>query len=178
MNRSLLFSIAFLVPLLSVGQGTQRMPSNRFTHIGMAVSPTYVSAHLTYELFENTWISAEAYTDGGGIWKENVYNDWRSLSILGSIPMLKDKSNRLFLGAGVVQTSESLRGTTLESFGLAPQIRYVSTIADWVSISGHAVYPISPAPHMVPSVGIGVSVTLGRYAKENGLFQRKGRPTF
>ena len=76
----LLFSVALLCAFKNINaQHFQLMSSNRDNYVS-ALVPTQVEAGL--QLKPNLFLEGQALTEGGAIWKEDKYNDWRSLTIL------------------------------------------------------------------------------------------------
>ena len=153
------------------------MAPNRFTHMTIGGSYPYVGIQIGYEYDQNTYIQLQGFTDGGGLWRENTFNDWRTLSVVQKIPLNAIKSE-FRLGIGLVQTAEKLNGQKSNTFGLAPQIGYAWYPLQSLGISGSWTWPYSPATSLTTGVLIGIEYRMGRYVKENGLHSRGSRPEF
>ena len=83
------------------------MHANRHTFLNVGGGYPYVGLQLGYEYDKNTYIQVQALTDGGSIWKENKFNDWRTISVIRKIP-LESLYSEVRLGMGIVQTAEQL----------------------------------------------------------------------
>jgi len=153
------------------------MVPNRFSYISLGGGFPYVSARMAYEATHNAYIEVQGLTDGGGVWKENVYNDWRSISLLKAFD-LKPLSSEICIGAGIVQTAERISQQRSNTFGMTPSLGFSSVIRPKWAIYGSIYYPISPATSLTTGISFGLEYRMGHYAKENGLYSRKGRPKF
>ena len=163
--------------LSTYGQGSNEMAPNRFSYISLGGGIPYVSARIAYEATHNTYIEVQGLTDGGGVWKENVYNDWRSISLLKAFD-LKPLSSEIRIGAGIVQTAERISQQRSNTFGMTPSLGFSSVIRPKWAIYGSIYHPISPATSLTAGISFGLEYRMGRYVKENGLYSRKGRPKF
>ena len=83
----------------------------------------YVGMKVGYEIRQDVFIEVQALTDGGGIWKENVFNDWRSVSLIRALS-LESLHSEFRAGMGIVQSEERLINQRANSFGIAPQVGY------------------------------------------------------
>jgi hypothetical protein len=107
MRKTALVLFLFCASFSIYGQGSNEMAPNRFSYISLGGGYPYVTARIAYEGTRNTYIEVQGLTDGGGVWKENVYNDWRSISLLKAFD-LKPLSSEIRIGAGIVQTAERI----------------------------------------------------------------------
>ena len=110
MKRLILYTLL----LFSLGASAQKfgkMNPNRFTYISAGAAYPYVGGKLGYEVRPHIFLEGQALTDGGGIWKENQFNDWRSLSLIRSIPITPLRSE-IRLGMGIVQSEERVLNQT------------------------------------------------------------------
>lgn len=158
-------------------QRNSTMPANRYSFINLGMGPAYYGVQFGYEYDRNTYLQLQGFTDGGAIWKENEFNDWRTLSILHRLPMNMIKSE-LRIGIGMVQTVEKITQQKANTFGAAPQIGYAWHPTKNVGVMASWTWPYSPATSLTTGVLFGVEYRLGRYAKENGLYSRRSRPEF
>jgi len=177
MRRYLLLLILNTTCFYSVGQGVGQMNANRFSYVSLGAGFPYVSGRIAFEATHNTYIEVQGLTDGGGVWKENVYNDWRSISLLKAFD-LKPLSSEIRIGAGIVQTEEQISQQHSNTFGMTPSIGFSKVIHPKWAIYGGIYYPISPATSLTTGISFGLEYRMGRYVKENGLYSRKGRPKF
>ena len=177
MRRLQLLLVLTFIGLSSAGQGLGQMESNRFSYVSLGLGFPYVSGRIAYEATKNTYIELQGLTDGGGIWRTNVFNDWRSISLIKAID-IKPFASEVRFGAGIVQTAESIKQQQSNTFGMAPSLGFATTIKPKCSIYGALYYPISPATSLTTGITFGLEYRIGRYAKENGLHSRKGRPKF
>ena len=162
----LLFSLSFIhVSAQKFG----KMKPNRFTYINAGAAYPYVGAKIGYEVRPHVFLEGQALTDGGGIWKENQFNDWRSLSLVRSIPIPTLRSE-IRLGMGVVQSEERVLNQKSNTFGAAPQIGYTIHLHPKWAISSSITWPLSSAANLTPGVLFCLEYRIGRYVKENGLY--------
>lgn len=168
MKRFILFTLL----LFSLGASAQkfgRMNPNRFTYISAGAGYPYVGGKLGYEVRPHIFLEGQALTDGGGIWKENQFNDWRSLSLIRSIPIAPLRSE-IRLGMGIVQSEERVLNQKANSFGAAPQIGYTLHLHPKWAVSSSITWPMSSAANLTPGVLFSMEYRIGRYVKENGLY--------
>ena len=177
MRKTALVLFLFCASFSIYGQGSNEMAPNRFSYISLGGGYPYVTARIAYEGTRNTYIEVQGLTDGGGVWKENVYNDWRSISLLKAFD-LKPLSSEIRVGAGIVQTAERISQQRSNTFGMTPSLGFSSVIHPKWALYGSIYYPISPATTLTSGVSFGLEYRIGRYVKENGLYSRKGRPNF
>ena len=177
MRRLLLFLILGTTCFHAIGQDYGQMTHNRFSYASLGAGFPYVSVRFAFEATHNTYIEVQGLTDGGGVWKENVYNDWRSISLLKAFD-LKPLSSEIRIGAGIVQTAERISQQRSNTFGMTPSFGFSSVIRPKWAIYGSIYYPISPATSLTTGISFGLEYRMGRYVKENGLYSRKGRPKF
>ena len=177
MQRTALTILLFCASLPVCGQGLNEMSANRFSFISLGGGFPYVSARMAYEATHNTYIEVQGLTDGGGVWKENVYNDWRSISLLKAFD-LKPLSTEIRIGAGIVQTAEQLGQQRSNTFGMTPSLGFSTVIHPKWAVYGSIYYPISPATSLTTGISFGLEYRIGRYVKVNGLHIRRGRPKF
>ena len=85
MRKLQLLLVLTSIGLSSAGQGLGQMESNRFSYVSLGLGFPYVSGRIAYEATKNTFIELQGLTDGGGIWRTNVFNDWRSISLIKEI---------------------------------------------------------------------------------------------
>jgi len=171
--------VLFLV-LWSSNLSAQRyaaMQSNRFSYFSIGGGYPYVGIQIGYEYDQNTYIHLQGFTDGGGIWRENSFNDWRTLSVVRKIP-LDPLHSEVRLGMGIVQTAEQLSQQKSNTFGAAPQVGYAWYPTNQLGISGSWTWPYSPATSLTTGVLFSLEYRIGRYVKENGLYSRRSRPEF
>lgn len=173
-----LWFLLFLLFSTSVSaQKFGHMNANRYSYVSMGAAYPYVGIKAAYEIRKNTLLQVSGYTDGGGLWKENQYNDWRSLSILHSMPIAALRSE-LRGGIGIVQSEERLLNQKSNSFGISPEIAYALHPYKSLALTAAISWPISPAANLTPGVLFSAEYRIGRYVKENGLYNRRGRPIF
>lgn len=177
MGKSLLIAIFICFSTLSFGQRHSSMHANRYTFLNMGGGYPYVGLQLGYEYDKNTYIQVQALTDGGGIWNENKFNDWRTISVIRKIP-LEPIYSEVRIGMGIVQTAEQLSQQKANTFGAAPQIGYAWHPTKNVGVMASWTWPFSPATSLTTGVLFGLEYRIGRYAKENGLYSRRSRPEF
>ena len=177
MRRLLLLVILSTTCFHSVGQDVGQMNPNRFSYVSLGAGFPYVSGRIAFEATHNTYIELQGLTDGGAVWKENVYNDWRSISLLKAFD-LKPLSSEIRMGAGIVQTAERISQQRANTFGMTPSLGFSSIIRPKWAVYGSIYYPISPATSLTTGITFGLEYRIGRYVKENGLYSRKGRPKF
>ena len=163
--------MATLMLLFSVALSAQKfggMETNRHTYISAGAAYPYVGVKLGYEIRQDVFIEAQALTDGGGIWKENVFNDWRSVSLIRALS-LESLHSEFRVGMGIVQSEERLTNQRANSFGLAPQVGYTLVLHPQWSASSSITWPLSPASNLTPGILFSIEYRIGRYEKENGL---------
>ena len=177
MRRLVLLLVLTFICFRSLGQGLGQMEPNRFSYVSLGLGFPYVSGRIAYEATQNTYIEVQGLTDGGGIWKSNVYNDWRSISLIKAFD-LKPLASEIRIGAGMVQTAEKITQQRSNTFGITPSLGFSSVIHSKWAIHGSLYYPISPATSLTTGITLGLEYHLGLYVKENGLYSRKGRPKF
>ena len=177
MRRLLLLLVLTSAYLSSMGQGLEQMEPNRFSYVSLGAGFPYVSGRIAFEATHNTYIELQGLTDGGGIWRSNVYNDWRSISLIKAFD-LKPLASEIRIGAGMVQTAEKITQQRSNTFGMTPSLGFSSVIHPKWAIYGSVYYPISPATSLTTGITFGLEYRIGRYVKENGLYSGKGRPNF
>lgn len=177
MRRVVLLLVLTFICFRALGQGLGQMESNRFSYVSLGLGFPYVSGRIAYEATQNTYIEVQGLTDGGGIWKSNVYNDWRSISLIKAFD-LKPLASEIRIGAGMVQTAEKINQQRSNTFGMTPSLGFSTVIHSKWAIYGSLYYPISPATSLTSGINLGLEYRIGRYVKENGLYSRKGRPKF
>ena len=177
MRRLVLLLVLASICFPSLGQGLGQMESNRFSYVSLGLGFPYVSGRIAYEATHNTYIEVQGLTDGGGIWRSNVYNDWRSISLIKAFD-LKPLASEIRIGAGMVQTEEKITQQRSNTFGMTPSLGFSTVIHSKWAIYGSLYYPISPATSLTTGITLGLEYRIGRYVKENGLHSRKGRPKF
>lgn len=157
--------------LFSVALSAQKfggMEPNRHTYISAGAAYPYVGIKAGYEIRRDVFVEAQALTDGGGIWKENVFNDWRSLSLVRAIT-IESLDSEFRAGMGIVQSEERLTNQRANSFGIAPQVGYTLLLHPQWAASSSITWPLSPASNLTPGVLFSIEYRIGRYEKENGL---------
>ena len=177
MRKSLLLAALIFFSTLSFGQRHTSMYANRYSFFNIGGGYPYVGVQMGYEYDKNTYLQFQALTDGGGIWKENTFNDWRTFSVIRKIP-LEPLHSEVRFGMGIVQTAERLSQQRANTFGAAPQIGFAWHLTKNVGMMASWTWPFSPATALTPGVLFGVEYSIGRYAKENGLYSRRSRPEF
>ena len=177
MRRLVLLLVLTFICFRSFGQGLGQMEPNRFSYVSLGLGFPYVSGRIAYEATHNTYIEVQGLTDGGGIWRSNVYNDWRSISLIKAFD-LKPLASEIRIGAGMVQTEEKITQQRSNTFGMTPSLGFSTVIHSKWAIYGSLYYPISPATSLTTGITLGLEYRIGRYVKENGLHSRKGRPKF
>ena len=177
MRRVVLLLVLTFICFRSLGQGLGQMESNRFSYVSLGLGFPYVSGRIAYEATHNTYIEVQGLTYGGGIWRSNVNNDWRSISLIKAFD-LKPLASEIRIGAGMVQTAEKITQQRSNTFGMAPSLGFSTVIHSKWAIYGSLYYPISPATSLTTGITLGLEYRIGRYVKENGLYSRKGRPKF
>ena len=177
MRRVVLLLVLTFICFRALGQGLGQMESNRFSYLSLGLGFPYVSGRIAYEATQNTYIEVQGLTDGGGIWKSNVYNDWRSISLIKAFD-LKPLASEIRIGAGMVQTAEKINQQQSNTFGMTPSLGFSTVIHSKWAIYGSLYHPISPATSLTTGITLGLEYRIGRYVKENGLYSRKGRPKF
>jgi hypothetical protein len=144
------------------------MEPNRYTYISAGAAYPYVGIKVGYEIRQDVFIEVQALTDGGGIWKENVFNDWRSVSLIRALS-LESLHSEFRAGMGIVQSEERLTNQRANSFGIAPQVGYTLVFHPQWSASSSITWPLSPASNLTPGILFSIEYRIGRYEKENGL---------
>ena len=177
MRRLVLLLVLTSICFPSLGQGLGQIESNRFSYVSLGLGFPYVSGRIAYEATHNTYIEVQGLTDGGGIWRSNVYNDWRSISLIKAFD-LKPLASEIRIGAGMVQTAEKITQQRSNTFGMTPSLGFSTVIHSKWAIYGSLYYPISTATSLTTGITLGLEYRIGRYVKENGLYSRKGRPKF
>ena len=177
MRRLVLLLVLTSICFPSLGHGLGQMELNRFSYVSLGLGFPYVSGRIAYEATHNTYIEVQGLTDGGGIWRSNVYNDWRSISLIKAFD-LKPLASEIRIGAGMVQTAEKITQQRSNTFGMTPSLGFSTVIHSKWAIYGSLYYPISPATSLTTGITLGLEYRIGRYVKENGLYSRKGRPKF
>ena len=119
MRRLVLLLVLASICFPSLGQGLGQMETNRFSYVSLGLGFPYVSGRIAYEATHNTYIEVQGLTDGGGIWRSNVYNDWRSISLIKAFD-LKPLASEIRIGAGMVQTEEKITQQQSNTFGMTP----------------------------------------------------------
>jgi len=177
MRKLVLLLVLTSICFPSLGQGLGQMEPNRFNYVSLGLGFPYVNGRIAYEATHNTYIEVQGLTDGGGIWRSNVYNDWRSISLIKAFD-LKPLASEFRIGAGLVQTAEKIKQQQSNTFGMTPSLGFSTVIHSKWAIYGSLYYPISPATSLTTGITLGLEYRIGRYVKENGLYSRKGRPRF
>ena len=121
-----------------------------------------------FEIQPKVYVELQGFTDGGGIWRDNVANDWRSLSLIRSISIPSVKSE-IRAGIGMVQSEERVGNQKADSFGVSPQLAALLHVSKNIAAGASVTWPISPASELAPGILFGVEYRMGRYVKENGL---------
>ena len=164
-------TLAALMLLFSAALSAQKfggMEPNRYTYISAGAAYPYVGVKVGYEIQQDVFIEVQALTDGGGIWKENVFNDWRSLSFVRALS-LESLHSEFRAGMGIVQSEERLTNQRANSFGIAPQVGYTLFLHRQWAASSSITWPLSPASNLTPGILFSIEYRIGRYDKENGL---------
>lgn len=164
-------TLAALMLLFSAALSAQKfggMEPNRFTYISAGAAYPYIGIKAGYEIFPNIFLEGQALTDGGAIWKQDEYNDWRSFSILANLPLAKFHSE-IRSGIGLLHVQENLRLNAVNSFGFAPQIGFYQTLKNEWAIGSSITWPYGNATRLTPGILFSVEYRIGRYEKENGL---------
>lgn len=163
--------LALMLGQISVASAQQynKMNPNRFTFISAGFAHPYVGGKIGYEIRPHVFVEGQALTDGGGIWKENQFNDWRSLSLVRSIPIVTLRSE-IRAGMGIVQSEERVIGQKANTFGAAPQLGYAVHLHDCWAVTSSITWPLSAASNLTPGVLVSLEHRIGRYVKENGLY--------
>lgn len=163
--------VCLLLLLASLGVSAQRfghMNPNRWTYVHFGGGVPYLGMKAGFEIQPKVYMELQGFTDGGGIWRDNVANDWRTLSLIRSvsIPSLKTEFRA---GMGIVQSEERVGKQKADSFGAAPQFAALLHVSKNVAVGTSVTWPISPAAQLAPGILFGVEYRIGRYVKENGL---------
>lgn len=145
------------------------MRANRFSYIHIGGGAPYVSLKGGFEFQPSTFVELQGHTDGGGIWRGNTYNDWRSLSLLRAL-RIPSMGSEIRLGCGIVQSEERILNQKSNTFGAAPQIALIKQFGENWALGGSATWPFSPAQYLTPAITLGLEYRIGRYVKENGLY--------
>ena len=164
-------TLAALMLLFSVVLNAQKfggMEPNRYTYISAGAAYPYVGIKAGYEIQQDVFIEVQALTDGGGIWKENVFNDWRSISLIRALS-LESLHSEFRAGMGIVQSEERLTNQRANSFGIAPQVGYTLFLHRHWAASSSITWPLSAASNLTPGILFSIEYRMGRYEKENGL---------
>lgn len=80
--------ICLLLLLASLGVSAQRfghMNPNRWTYVHFGGGVPYLGVKAGFEIQPKVYLELQGFTDGGGIWRDNVANDWRTLSLIRSV---------------------------------------------------------------------------------------------
>lgn len=169
-NMKQIFLLLFLLSSFYLSaQKFGKMKPNRFTYMSAGGAYPYVGGKIGYEVKPHVFLEGQALTDGGGIWKENQFNDWRSLSLVRSIPIATLHSE-IRLGMGIVQSEERLLSQKANTFGVAPQLGYTLHLRPKWAVSSSITWPLSRAANLTPGVLFSLEYRIGRYVKENGLY--------
>ena len=166
--RPTLVALILLISTVLSAQKFGGMEPNRYTYISAGAAYPYVGIKVGYEIRQDVFVEAQALTDGGGIWKENVFNDWRSLSLVRAIT-IESLHSEFRAGMGIVQSEERLTNQRANSFGIAPQVGYTLLLHPQWAASSSITWPLSPASNLTPGILFSVEYRIGRYEKENGL---------
>ncbi|MGB1281474.1 MAG: hypothetical protein ACPG53_00890 [Schleiferiaceae bacterium] len=164
-------TLAALMLLFSAALSAQKfggMEPNRYTYISAGAAYPYVGVKVGYEIQQDVFIEVQALTDGGGIWKENVFNDWRSLSFVRALS-IESLHSEFRAGMGIVQSEERLTNQRANSFGIAPQVGYTLFLHRQWAASSSITWPLSPASNLTPGILFSIEYRIGCYEKENGL---------
>lgn len=164
-------TLAALMLLFSAALSAQKfggMEPNRYTYISAGAAYPYVGVKVGYEIQQDVFIEVQALTDGGGIWKENVFNDWRSLSFVRALS-IESLHSEFRAGMGIVQSEERLTNQRANSFGIAPQVGYTLFLHRQWAASSSITWPLSPASNLTPGILFSIEYRISRYEKENGL---------
>lgn len=164
-------TLVALMLLFSVALSAQKfggMEPNRYTYISAGAAYPYVGMKAGYEIQQDVFIEVQALTDGGGIWKKNVFNDWRSISLIRALS-LESLHSEFRAGMGIVQSEERLTNQRANSFGIAPQVGYTLLLHRHWAASSSITWPLSPASNLTPGILFSIEYRMGRYEKENGL---------
>ena len=139
----LLFSVALLCAFKIINaQRYQQMASNRDNYVSIGIAYPYTRVKLGLQLKPDVFIEGQALTDGGAIWKEDKYNDWRSLTIL-KVWQFPFTNSKLKFGGGLVQTEEPPNISNKMRIETAMQLAYCFPINRNVLISWSITYPYS-----------------------------------
>lgn len=147
-------TLAALMLLFSATLSAQKfggMEPNRYTYISAGAAYPYVGIKVGYEIRQDVFIEVHALTDGGSIWKENVFNDWRSLSFVRALS-LESLHSEFRAGMGIVQSEERLTYQSANSFGIAPQVGYTLFLHRQWAASSSITWPLSPASNLTPGI--------------------------
>ena len=163
----LLFSVALLCAFKNINaQRYQQMSSNRDNYVSVGIANPYTGVKLGLQLKPDLFLEGQALSDGGAIWKEDEYNDWRCLTILKGwqLPYVKLK-----FGGGLIQTEEP--PFTIDKIRLqtAMQLAYSIPIIQNCLISGSITYPFSKTLNVYPAFLYSLEFRFKSYSKENGL---------
>lgn len=165
----LLFSVVLLCAFKNINaQRYQQMSSNRDNYVSVGIANPYTGVKLGLQLKPDLFLEGQALTDGGAIWKEDEYNDWRCLTILKGwqLPFVNSK---LKFGGGLIQTEEP--PFTIDKIHLqtAMQLAYSIPIIQNCLISWSITYPFSKTLNVYPAFLYSLEFRFKSYSKENGL---------
>lgn len=158
-----------LVTTLGFGQKFQPMEPNMFTYVHAGGGNPYISGKIGYEFRPSYFVELQGFTDGGGIWNNSTYNDWRTLSLLKAVRISKIKTE-IRAGAGIVQSSEQLLKQRFDSFGFAPQVSAMVLLHPNVGMGVSYTHPISSITNLSPALTVGIEYRIGRYEPNDGLY--------
>ena len=165
----LLFSIALLCAFKNINaQRYQQMSSNRDNYVSIGIAYPYTGVKLGLQLKPDVFLEGQALTDGGAIWKEDKYNDWRSLTIL-KVWQFPFTNYKLKFGGGLVQTEEPPNISNKMRIETAMQLAYCFPINRSVLISWSITYPYSKTLNIYPAFLYSLEFRFKSYTKENGL---------
>ena len=165
----LLFSVALLCAFKNINaQRYQQMSSNRDNYVSIGIAYPYTGVKLGLQLRPNLFLEGQALTDGGAIWKEDKYNDWRSLTIL-KVWQFPFENSKLKFGGGLVQTEEPPNISNKMRIETAMQLAYCFPINRTVFVSSSITYPFSKTINIYPAFLYSLEFRFKSYWKENGL---------
>ena len=149
-------------------QRYQQMASNRDNYVSIGIAYPYTGVKLGLQLKPNLFLEGQALTDGGAIWKEDKYNDWRSLTIL-KVWQFPFTNSKLKFGGGLVQTEEPPNISNKMRIETAMQLAYCFPINRSFLISWSITYPFSKTLNIYPAFIYSLEFRFKSYSKENGL---------
>ena len=162
--------LALLCAFVNVNaQRYQQMFPNRDNYFSIGAGYPYIGIELRHELIPSFFLEGQAFTDGGALWKEDKYNDWRCITFL-KVFKLSSLHSEIRLGGGLAQSEEPPFNGQSIHIKTALHIACSYQIKRTFFLSWSATYPFSDLTNMYPGLLYSIAYRFKSYSREIGLY--------